>query len=56
MPGLDYDRISVRLSEAEAKKLAELARETDRTASHVVRILIEQAATLPPETLISLAE
>jgi hypothetical protein len=43
----DHSRVNVRLSEAEATILAELAREADRSASSVVRVLIKQAATRP---------
>ncbi len=56
MPKVDYSRVTVRLGEAEAKKLAELARHTVRPVSNLLRLLIKQAALLPPETLISQAE
>ena len=56
MPKVDYSRVTVRLGEAEAKKLAELARHTDRPVSNLLRLLIKQAATLPPETLLTLTE
>jgi predicted transcriptional regulator len=38
MSKVDYSRVTVRLGEAEAKKLAELARETDRPVSNLVRV------------------
>jgi hypothetical protein len=46
LPKVDYSRVTVRLGEAEANKLAELARHTDRPVPNLLRLLIKQATTL----------
>jgi hypothetical protein len=56
LPKVDYSRVTVRLGEAEANKQAELARHTDRPVSNLLRLLIKQATTLPPETFSLLAK
>jgi hypothetical protein len=44
MPKVDYSRVTVRLGKSEAKKLADLARATERPASNLIRLLIKEAS------------
>ena len=40
---LDFTRVTVRLGKVEAKGLGEMAKETDRPVSYLIRSLIKQA-------------